>query len=573
MRTRRQRIIAVLVAVFQILGMISPGSFAAADETYVSGEVSWTSSGQTVFCMTTDMSQEARSELAEQGYYILIRQTDEYGTVSYAFRKFSEITANGFEVFQTFKTRVDGYDSDTGAGSRSVYDIKIAKLENNNYDEWVSVFEEVYRTKGKTDGSPAYVWELKGNRNSDLVITEEGPFDVRITFRDKDGNAIPAPAVDGNYYLIALDVGQGGDFSADNVATLPSNTYWYIEKLSGFDGTSTPTVVSVPGFSNVIYEDYSADPSHPIGTAYQDLPPEVKSRIKVRLVHSTREIQTFGNLRQWAGSNEVTVYNAAINGSFAGYTPDAGNGPVTDGAVDYQIGFRKKEPISHKVVIHFDPADSAVTIPGEDYYLLLEATSLDGTRQYYKTVELKTEGEVSTTITLDEDNATWSNGQALSPNWQSITGTVIRKNDGATITPGATSPEPGTYTEAFTIGNNSFTYEKTEDRDGSNRLKSIEHKLTLTANPLENALTPAQVLGPGINYGITAGVFDQVGHMETNFATNLYRCSAGNQVNVDPDLGNYRCDCRGEDRRQNAHELLAGRGPVYRQSRREQGGP
>ena len=58
---------------------------------------------------------------------------------------------------------------------------------------------------------------------------------------------------------------------------------------------------------NVIYEDYSADPSHPIGTAYQGLPPEVKSRIKVRLVHSTREIQTFGNLRQWAGSNEVTV--------------------------------------------------------------------------------------------------------------------------------------------------------------------------------------------------------------------------------------------------------------------------
>ena len=156
MRTRRQRIIAVLVAVFQILGMISPGSFAAADETYVSGEVSWTSSGQTVFCMTTDMSQEARSELAEQGYYILIRQTDEYGTVSYASRKFSEITANGFEVFQTFKTRVDGYDSDTGAGSRSVYDIKIAKLENNNYDECVSVFEEVYRTKGKTDGSPTY---------------------------------------------------------------------------------------------------------------------------------------------------------------------------------------------------------------------------------------------------------------------------------------------------------------------------------------------------------------------------------------------------------------------------------
>ena len=115
---------------------------------------------------------------------------------------------------------------------------------------------------------------------------------------------------------------------------------------------------------------------------------------------------------------------------------------------------------------------------------------------------------------------------------------MIRANTGTTINPGPTSPEPGTYTEAFTIGNNSFTYERNETTNSSGNLTSIEHKLTLTANPLEKALTPAQVLGPGINYGITAGVFDQVGHMETNFATNLYKCSAGNQVNVDPDLGN-----------------------------------
>ena len=49
MRTFRQRIIAVLLAVLQILTIISPVNFAAADETYVSGEVRNTSTGDPAF--------------------------------------------------------------------------------------------------------------------------------------------------------------------------------------------------------------------------------------------------------------------------------------------------------------------------------------------------------------------------------------------------------------------------------------------------------------------------------------------------------------------------------------------
>ena len=354
-------------------------------------------------------------------------------------------------------------------------------------------------------------------------------FDVEVSFHDYDDNPIAAPSVTGNYYLIVMDT---EDFSAATVANSSNDTYWNIVNLGNCAGTETPFTVSIPGLSNREYEAYSNNPDHLVGTAYNDLPDDIKSNLKVRLVHTTEDLNDLGKLKGLA-RHQVEKYNTIMNQSFIGYDPLGTNGPVSDGAVDYRTGFKQGNTKELDVVIEFDPAEDAEVIQAGEYYVVLEATSADGNNKYYKTVDLATDGSVKTIIKLEGD---WSDGQQYSPNWQSVTAKIIKAKNH--IDPGPNKPNENDYYDVAYVKNNKYTYSYVLETDNENHILHMEHKFTLSDYPLEDALDPLWVLGPGVNYGVTAQTFNQVGHMQTNLATNNYICHGGYDVNITPDLGN-----------------------------------
>ena len=379
MKQMKRRLTAILLALFQIVSMVSPSAFAAAEgetEDIVSGKVNATDG---YFYVYVDGTAEDLSALGENDYIIVKRTAANQS--HYAYIPLGNITGPGFCKVGDGDGFVNSDNNSMGSARRASYTITAAHIEpsKGSAPDYLDMYGAEFGSSGSfTSGGSKFKWEIIQTRGtvpgtSVRLVREDGIFDVEISFQNEAGQNKEAPRVDGYYYLIALDAGEDGDFSSANIASRPDDTYWYIRKLSGFDGTPTPTVVQIPGFSNVLYEDYSADPSHPIGKAYAELPESVKKNILVRLVHSTREIQTFGNLKQWAGSNEVTVYEAAINHSFPNYEALASNGPVQDGDVDYRIGFRERTAIDQKVTVTFDPAAGAVSIPeAEGYYLLAE---------------------------------------------------------------------------------------------------------------------------------------------------------------------------------------------------------
>ena len=355
-------------------------------------------------------------------------------------------------------------------------------------------------------------------------------FDVEVSFLDYDNNPIAAPSVTGDYYLIVVET---TDFSAGTMAS-NNGKYWSIQKLDNCAGTGTPFVVHIPGFSDQDYQAYKEDQYSPVGLSYNNLPAEVKENLKVRLVHTTENLDTLGTLINMANS-QTDKYNTIMNQSFSGYDPLGTNGPVTDGDVDFRTGFKQGNTKELDVVIEFNPAEDATAIAAGEYFVVLQATSANGTNTYYKVIDLTTDGSAKTIIDVDDG---WTNGQQYSPNWKDLTVKVIKAKSPGLVTAGSNEPNANNYYDVAYIKNNSYAYSYTEETDDVNHILHMEHKFTLTHYPLEDALNPVWILGPGVNYGVTAETFNQTGHMQTNFATNNYKCTGGTDVNVQPDLGN-----------------------------------
>ena len=228
MNQMKRRLTAILLALFQIMSVITPGSFAAAEggQEIVTGQIN-VINNQPLFYVYVDGSGEDLSALGENDYIIIKRFSARYPEC-YAYIPLKDINSAGYarindnEDFVTARGRI--YEDPNGK-----YEVRLAHISGVTSPDF-SELQTAFGDAGKTfsSGGKQYITSITGDYRGDISIQldrQTDAFDVGITFQDQNGNTIPAPAVDGHYYLIALDAGDDVNFSAANVATLPSDTY------------------------------------------------------------------------------------------------------------------------------------------------------------------------------------------------------------------------------------------------------------------------------------------------------------------------------------------------------------
>ncbi|MBR4576659.1 MAG: Cna B-type domain-containing protein [Clostridia bacterium] len=79
------------------------------------------------------------------------------------------------------------------------------------------------------------------------------------------------------------------------------------------------------------------------------------------------------------------------------------------------------------------------------------------------------------------------------------------------------------------------SYEKKQQKEYDNNAKTttITDYVVLTKYSGESALTPGQILGDAVEYGIVADHYIQRGHTETNFAVNTYTTGTSDNIDID----------------------------------------
>ena len=209
MKQIKRRLTAILLALFQLVSLASPASFAAAEgENIVSGTVNATDG---MFYVFVDGSDQDLSALGENDY-IVIKRVSSGGNEYYACIPFTDINRAGYYGVSA-SDFVNDYNTTVNADPYASYSIAVAHIEPEgskpNYDEMSNaVFVSSYFIRS---GGSKFNWETvaaKGRGGTSLRVTREtDTFDVEISFQKTDGTNSSAPAVDGYYYLIALDVG------------------------------------------------------------------------------------------------------------------------------------------------------------------------------------------------------------------------------------------------------------------------------------------------------------------------------------------------------------------------------
>ena len=404
-------------------------------------------------------------------------------------------------------------------------DEKALYLEQKE-DEWYLTSEVAF--------DDTYKLIVTGEKETyEFIVTDTNPtdsLDVQVAIYDYDGTTplTNIPTIDDNYYLIAV-VG-----SLDTESIKSNETpYWAIKKLDNFNGgnTSSPQVISIPGFSK--------DNNNPYGNSnnqktYGQLTDEEKGQLTVRLVHTNENLDRYESLRNLAFQH-TDQYEEMINGGFDGYDFMSSTGPVSGKDWDYEVNLQKgnKDEFDIKLVFDTPGAISAA----HNYYVLLDATSQDGSKHYYKAVKIVSDG--SSPVVYLPVNGNWSDGQKYSKNWQTITAKIVKPYNNSDLdNPNNCKNEQDKhYVYAYQLDGYGFTDISgtgglVQEIDNENHLNRIEYVFNLNKEDLEEATSPDAILGEAVEFGIVAGKYQQNGHTETNFAVKEYQ---GSGANIDID--------------------------------------
>ena len=213
MKQIKRRLTAILLALVQIVSLVSPAGFAAAEGTqnYISGTINATDKGNFVFVFV-DGSSEDLSALGENDYIVIKRFHSGYKTC-YACIPFTDIKSAGFYGVKAGDF-VNDKNMTVDEDEYASYSIAVAHIEPEgskpNYREMAGA-EFVSTSFIRSNGSK-FIWETvsnKGTGGTSLRVTREtDTFDVEISFKDREGNQIAPPDVRGDYYLIAMDAVQ-----------------------------------------------------------------------------------------------------------------------------------------------------------------------------------------------------------------------------------------------------------------------------------------------------------------------------------------------------------------------------
>ena len=363
------------------------------------------------------------------------------------------------------------------------------------------------------------------------VTDAQNALDVSVVLYDYDDQTtitIPSDITSDNIVLVVW-VGDNGDIS-----TTTGDIPWKVVDMNGIKGQNTPYNITIDSFNRQAWSQDGA-------ISYSSLTPEQKANIKARLVHSTKSVSEFnlGALqnRFWNESEYTTIWNGGFDGF--GMSVDHVTGLVTEGR--YEINLKKANRKEQDVVFEFEDSSEAGAIDS-NYYVLLKGLKLGGNPNqdwdyYYYVVLVNIDGsnpKVYLPVT-----GYWSDNQQFSENWTNLSATIIKPKGNNVIQTGGRKPQPNEYQEAYVMGDYTFNYEGfVSETDEENHVDRQEFLFTLKKADYEPAKTPEEIVGPGIDFGITADEFKQCGHLQSNFATNNYSGHGDTAINVQPDLSN-----------------------------------
>ena len=126
MKQHKQRFIAFVLAVLQMMTLISPAGIAAAETVASPGYNATTDRGD-MYYVQIDASSDVLNALASEGYYVVVRQENN-GTVSYAARPIGNSVFEGFEE-KDFKANDNGDFAGISSNANN-YTVFVAKLSN-----------------------------------------------------------------------------------------------------------------------------------------------------------------------------------------------------------------------------------------------------------------------------------------------------------------------------------------------------------------------------------------------------------------------------------------------------------
>lgn len=199
-------------------------------------------------------------------------------------------------------------------------------------------------------------------------------------------------------------------------------------------------------------------------------------------------------------------------------------GLISEG--NYEVNFIKGNTHKQEVELRYEGVTPKAVGSGK-YYVLLDATSQDGSNHYYQVVELVVPSGATSPVTLDLSE-NWSSGQKYSNNWTDIKASIITPKGENTIQTGAVKPQDGTYDVPYLITDYTYAYQEKETST-ENHVQHDKFVFKLQDPDYEDtAFTPYDVLGDGAEFGIVANRYEQYGHTETNMAVNSFKDEGGN---------------------------------------------
>ena len=509
MKRIERRLLAILLAIFQIVSLIPSTALAETKQIVASTEFSGTMNDLT------------------GNYWVVLGHWESGAMSAGALNKNSQTTyyspnleENDFEWVILKKA-----DSESAALGQGTEDI--VRIIPSDYGG-----EKL--TADMEDGKYSVELVSLGNSNYKFVFTRKqvpqgDAFKANINFYDfNDSTLVAAPALQENkkYYLIvACNSG-----SWDSIGSWASNTPWCIQEIDLAGSSSTSVTVDYFSTNNGYYSPQH-DPGN--GKTYSQLSEEQKSTIKARLVCTSETLSTFGDLQnkaQW----QTAIYQSIMNSKPQGFEAcGSGNSTHQNGIVysedhNYEINFIKAPGRQVNLTVSFEDSEDAIPINTGKYFAVFEATGENNAKYYYTKPISIAQGQASCSLPLE---GSWYGNQEFSPNWN-VQVKIIKANDGVELTEGGYNPRTSQYTIPDFIEGYSYSVSQEEPyTDLDNHISYYEYVLTLRKVSFSGALSPEDILGDAAEFGIVANRYEQSGHTETNFAVNSFSCNS----NIDID--------------------------------------
>ena len=255
--------------------------------------------------------------------------------------------------------------------------------------------------------------------------------------------------------------------------------------------------------------------------------------ITVRFYHTPTPVTTYQEATE--ASDVITGYSF-MGKKYGANASDSYHNPATINLI--------KKSLGAKFYVQIKANDVGSVSEAGDYWLAIKAKKQYGDIYHLEKLTISEEDfdahniiEIPITEWTNEDG---NQPEAFSQNWTNFEAVIAtRKPDKKTepMTPKKViGGEAGNNVEIITVGNLVGPYMFKEDKgvtSDEHDPDNIERRYVLEFEKveLESAITPREVLGDAVNFGIVANSYDQATtHTETNFAVNTFTSSANLDV-------------------------------------------